>query len=50
MVKITSRNISGIKLERALLEKLKKTIRTAVTAEYPQRELEISFFSAVTTR
>ena len=42
MVKITSRNISGIKLERALLEKLKKTIRTAVTAEYPQRELEIS--------
>ena len=42
MVKITSRNISGIKLERALLEKLKKTIRTAVAAEYPQRELEIS--------
>lgn len=42
MIAIHTRNSSGIKFSRSLLEKIKKTIRTAVEAEYPDHHFELN--------
>ena len=52
MIAIHTQNRSGIRFSRTLLEKIKKTIRTAVEAEYPNHtfELNISFCDDETIR
>ena len=42
MIAIHTKNNSGIPFERAILEKMKKTIRTAVEAEYPAHRFELN--------
>ena len=52
MIAIHTQNRSGIRFSRTLLEKIKKTIRTAVEAEYPNHpfELNILFCDDATIR
>ena len=42
MIAIHTKNSSGIPFDRAILEKMKKTIRTAVEAEYPAHRFELN--------
>ena len=42
MIAIHTQNRSGIRFSRTLLEKIKKTIRTAVEAEYPNHTFELN--------
>lgn len=44
MIAIHTQNRSGIRFSRTLLEKIKKTIRTAVEAEYPNHTFELNIF------
>ena len=44
MIAIHTQNRSGIRFSRTLLEKMKKTIRTAVEAEYPNHTFELNIF------
>ena len=44
MIAIHTQNRSGIRFSRTLLEKIKKTIRTAVEAEYPNHTFELNNF------
>ena len=44
MIAIHTQNRSGIRFSRTLLEKIKKTIRTAVEAEYPKHTFELNIF------
>ena len=44
MIAIHTQNRSGIRFIRTLLEKIKKTIRTAVEAEYPNHTFELNIF------
>ena len=44
MIAIHTQNRSGIRFSCTLLEKMKKTIRTAVEAEYPNHTFELNIF------
>ena len=44
MIAIHTQNRSGIRFSRTLLEKIKKTIRTAVEAEDPNHTFELNIF------